>query len=107
MGLVHYNFFKEHTTLGDVPPAVRMGATPIKDWAEVVSRTKTLPPIKPHILVTVTKPTLKVKHPKRRPRELRQKVYVETALTSPRAVYMDRRGERLTRRHHKGWRRIY
>jgi transposase-like protein len=35
--LVHYNFFKEHTTLGDVPPAQNMGIpVPFKDWREVV-----------------------------------------------------------------------
>src|SRR4030043_1929337 len=48
--LIHYNFFKEHETLGNIPPAVRMGATPIKDWTEVISQTKvtTLPPRKPN-----------------------------------------------------------
>ena len=44
--LVHYNFFKEHETLGNVPPAVRMGATPIKDWAEVISQAKVALPVK-------------------------------------------------------------
>ena len=35
--LVHYNFFKEHTTLGNVPPAQKMGIpVPFKDWREVV-----------------------------------------------------------------------
>jgi len=35
--LVHYNFFKEHTTLDDVPPAQNMGIpVPFKDWREVV-----------------------------------------------------------------------
>jgi transposase-like protein len=105
--LVHYNFFKEHTTLGDVPPAVRMGATPIKDWAEVVSRTKTLPPIKPPMLVTVTKPILKAKHPKRRPKDLLGKAYTQVAITSPRGVYADRKGERLSRKPHRSWERIY
>ena len=35
--LVHYNFFKEHTSLGDVPPVQNMGIpVPFKDWREVV-----------------------------------------------------------------------
>lgn len=34
--LVYYNFFKEHQTLGNVPPAQKMGATPIKDWLDVI-----------------------------------------------------------------------
>jgi transposase-like protein len=105
--LVHYNFFKEHTTLGDVPPAVKMGATPIKDWAEVVSRTKTLPSIKPPVLVTMTKPILRSKYPRRRPKDLLGKAYTQVAITSPMGVYADRKGERLARKPHQGWKRIY
>ncbi len=106
--LVHYNFFKEHTTLRDVPPAVKMGGTPIKDWAEVVSETKTLPPIKAKpLLTTMTRPVLKTRHLKRRPKELRQKTYTQVAITSPRAVYTDRREERFSRRHHRGWKKVY
>lgn len=38
--LVHYNFFKEHEALGNVPPAQKMGIeVPFKNWAEVVSET--------------------------------------------------------------------
>ena len=106
--LVHYNFFKERATLGDVPPTVKMGATPVKDWAEVISQTKTLPPIKSGvILATITKPILKKRHPKRRPRELRQKTYAVVAVTAPSGAHADRREERLSRRYHRGWKRIY
>jgi len=105
--LVHYNFFKEHTTLGDVPPAVKMGATPVKDWAEVVSGTKALPPIKPPMLVTVTKPIVKPRHPKRRSKELLGKAYTQVALTASRGVYADKAETRLSRKPHRGWRRIY
>lgn len=39
--LVHYNFFKEHEALGNIPPAQKMGIlTPFKNWAEVVSKPK-------------------------------------------------------------------
>jgi len=39
--LVHYNFFKEHEALGNIPPAQKMGIpTPFKNWAEVVSQPK-------------------------------------------------------------------
>ena len=42
--LVHYNFFKEHTSLGDVSPAQKMGIpVPFKNWAEVI-RGKELQP---------------------------------------------------------------
>jgi len=43
--LVHYNFFKEHEALGNTPPAQKMGIPiPFKNWAEVVSGTRTLTP---------------------------------------------------------------
>jgi hypothetical protein len=45
--LVHYNFFKEHTTLGDIPPAQKMGIpTPFEDWNGVlkpIQETKSKP----------------------------------------------------------------
>ena len=113
--LVHYNFFKEHETLGNVPPAVKMGTTPIKDWAEVVSQTKTIKPMKPKfVLATNVKPILLVKtipipkrrHPKRRPKELRQKTYTQVAVTT-RGVYTDRSERLLSRKHRKGWKRVY
>lgn len=105
--LVHYNFFKEHTTLGDVPPAARMGAMPIKDWAEVVSQTKTISLIKPNpISAMVINPSPRKRHPKRRPKELRQKAYAQVAVTS-RGAYADRKEERLSRKPHRGWKRIY
>lgn len=35
--LIHYNFFKEHTALGNVPPAQKMGINiPFKDWTDIV-----------------------------------------------------------------------
>jgi len=35
--LIHYNFFKEHTALGNVPPAKKMGIVPpFKDWSDIV-----------------------------------------------------------------------
>lgn len=90
--LVHYNFFKEHETLGNIPPAVKMGATPIKDWAEVVSETKVvaLPKtesvILPNRLVgempepSYTRTRRKARHPKRKPKGLRLKPRVELSL---------------------------
>lgn len=37
--LVHYNFFKEHEALGNVPPAQKMGNAPFKNWTDVVNQT--------------------------------------------------------------------
>ena len=55
--LVHYNFFKEHETLGNVPPAQKMGNTPFKDWADVLELTKRdmLPAVKVVTLKTKAK----------------------------------------------------
>jgi hypothetical protein len=55
----------------------------------------------------MAQPILKTRHPKRRPEELIGKAYTQVAVTSPRAVYTDRRGERLSRKPHRGWRRVY
>jgi hypothetical protein len=55
----------------------------------------------------MTEPVLRTKHPKRRPRDLRQKAYTQVAITSPRGVYADRKGERLSSKPHRGWRRVY
>lgn len=38
--LVYYNFMKEHESLGNVPPAQRIGKVPFKDWAEVLAQVK-------------------------------------------------------------------
>jgi len=92
--LVHYNFFKEHETLGNVPPAVKMGATPIKDWVEVISETKveTSPKQDTDVelsdsLETPDKRILvkrKTKHSKRKPRGLKLKPRVEISLAQMR-----------------------
>ena len=82
--LVHYNFFKEHSTLGDVPPAVKMGITPIKDWVEVIkggnadteaiSRSVTEMPMKHRLVIR------KPRCPKRQPKNLKLKPRVEVSL---------------------------
>jgi len=112
--LVHYNFFKEHESLGNIPPAQKMGiATPLKSWAEVVSPAKASSSTKPMLLSVVqVKPTSKRKHPKRKPRELKQRTFTQVAIASPNivssgGVYTDSKGERLSRKPHRGWKRIY
>jgi len=107
--LVHYNFFKEHESLGNIPPAQRMGLiTPFKNWAEVVSPAKVSLSAKPmHLSLVQAKPTIQRKHPKRQPKELRQRPLMQVAITSSRGVYADKKGERLSRKSHRGWKRIY
>jgi len=81
--ILNHNFFKEHETLGNTPPAVRMGATPIKDWAEVISQAKVAMPVKPKVLMVVrAKPIKKRKHPKRKPKGLRQRAYIVATATT-------------------------
>ncbi len=90
--LVYYNFFKEHETLGNIPPAVVMGATPIKDWSDVVSETKVVTTPSPKTygikLVMPVKKRLvrKTKHPKRKPKELKPKIYQQAIITSRKAI---------------------
>ena len=81
--LVHYNFFKEHETLGNIPPAQKMGIPiPFKNWAEVISQTKVALPVKPKLISFIrTKPiTKKRKHPKRKPKGLKLKPRVTVSL---------------------------
>jgi len=106
--LVHYNFFKEHESLGNIPPAQKMGLiTPFKNWAEVVSPAKVSLTTEPMLLSVVrAKPIRQRKHPKRKPKELKQRTFTQVAMTS-RGVYTDSKGERLSRKPHRGWRRIY
>jgi len=82
--LVHYNFFKEHETLGNIPPAQKMGIPiPFKNWAEVVSQAKVALPTKPKLLmITRAKPIKKRKHPKRKPKGLKQRTYIAASLTT-------------------------
>jgi putative transposase len=107
--LVHYNFFKEHETLGNIPPAQKMGLiTPFKNWAEVVRPAKATLATSPMLLSVVwAKPISQRKHPKRKPRELKQRTFTQVAIASPRGVYTDSKGERLSRKPHRGWERIY
>jgi len=107
--LVHYNFFKEHESLGNIPPAQRMGLiTPVKNWAEVVSLAKVSLTTKPmHLSLVQDKPTTQRKHPKRKPKELRQRPLTQVAITSSKGVYADKKGERISRKPHRGWKRIY
>lgn len=82
--LVHYNFFKEHETLGNIPPAQKMGIpTPIKDWAEVVSQAKVAIPTNPKLVLSIkTKPMAKRKHPKRKPTGLKQRAFIQASVTT-------------------------
>ena len=82
--LVHYNFFKEHETLGNIPPAQTMGIPiPFKDWAEVVSQAKVVLPVKPKlVLSTRAKPITKRKHPKRKPKGLKQRAFIQASVTT-------------------------
>lgn len=83
--LVHYNFFKEHEALGNIPPAQKMGIhTPMKDWAEVVGQAKVAVPMRPKLLsfVRTKSITRKRKHPKRKPKGLKQRTFIQASVTT-------------------------
>jgi len=83
--LVHYNFFKEHETLGNIPPAQKMGLiTPFKNWAEVVSRAKVVLTTKPMLSSVARGQRIpKRKHPKRKPKGLKQRAYTQLTVSAP------------------------
>ena len=82
--LVHYNFFKEHESLGNIPPAQKMGIpTPFKNWAEVVSQAKVAILAKPKlVLPTRIRPITKKRHPNGKPKGLKKKVYRSASMVS-------------------------
>lgn len=77
--LVHYNFFKEHTTLGDIPPAQKMGIpVPFEDWNGVLRPVQEAEPKPISIERTIEpKPYPKRRHsklPSRNPKPISQEV---------------------------------
>ena len=71
--LVHYNFFKEHEALGNIPPAQKMRLPlPFKDWEDVIRETKVEIP-KPTTTRTVRRVAVR-KRPKTRRREPTQPI---------------------------------
>jgi transposase-like protein len=86
--LVHYNFFKEHTSLGDIPPAQSMGMpVPIRNWKDVVAKGRVMPSVlerKSHITGVKLPPKRKRKHPKRRPEALADKTYYQATISQVR-----------------------
>ncbi|MCP3682600.1 MAG: transposase [bacterium] len=86
--LVHYNFFKEHESLGNVPPAQEkhMPETPIGDWVDVIDgkqRTREFVAT----AIPKRKPYIRKKRRRNKPREVKEKEY-----TSSRIVEVRKRG---------------
>lgn len=94
--LVHYNFFKEHESLGNIPPAQKMGIpTSFKNWAEVVSPAK-----------VATSPKIEIaKEPTRVSRLLHQSQKREHHFPEG-AIYTNKSGTVLSRRYFRGARRL-
>jgi transposase-like protein len=82
--LIHYNFFKEHESLGNIPPAQRMRIPiPFRSWAEIVRETKAKLPVKAKALSAINpQRTKKRKHPKRKPKGLRQRAFIQATVTT-------------------------
>jgi len=83
--LIHYNFFKEHTALGNVPPAKKMGIDiPFKGWNDVVrnsikTRVETTEPIQ---VLPKGKPLTERQKKKERTRKAVRKHIAKEKLTS-------------------------
>jgi len=96
--LVHYNFFKEHESLGNIPPAQKMGiSTPFKDWAEVVSPAKVAAPIAP-IRIEIVREPKRVLNLRQSPRKRKRRY--------PEGVYTNKSVSVLSRHHFRGARRL-
>ena len=94
--LVHYNFFKEHEALGNIPPAQKMGIpTPFKNWAEVVSQPKVV--ISPKVeIAKEAKQVLRLHRPSQRRKH-----------RSPKGViYTDKSVSVLSRHYFRGARKL-
>ncbi len=82
--LVHYNFFKEHETLGNIPPAIRMATTPIKEWSDMTRNTATIMPVEQKERRSRLVIPVKRKYPKRKPTNLKSKANTELTLSTMR-----------------------
>lgn len=86
--LVHYNFFKEHESMGNIPPAQLMPNAPIGDWMDVIEgKERTRKFIATAIPAKRKNPPYRNrgKHKRRRkPREVREKPYSVARLTQVR-----------------------
>jgi len=86
--LVHYNFFKEHESMGNIPPAQLMPNAPIGDWMDVIEgKERTRKFIATAIPAKRKNPPYRnrAKHKRRRkPREVREKPYSVARLTQVR-----------------------
>ncbi len=106
--LTYYNFLKPHEALKGKTPAEKAKLRyDVKTWADVVNMPVPLEVERARRI----SPRMKLEQPKvstagafkrKRPREPFQR-----RLPISKSVYSDRKGERLTRKHRKGWRRIY
>jgi len=100
--LVHYNFFKEHETLGNIPPAQKMGiATPFKDWAEVVSKPKEIVS-KPRVVIS---PKIEIVREPTRVLKLRQSPR-KRKRRYPEGIYTNKSLSVLSRHHFRGARKL-
>jgi len=81
--LIHYNFFKEHETLGNIPPAQKMGVeVPFKNWAEVVK--ETVIPYKPTRIISSIEASIPTKSRIYSPKQTQRRVQKRKArISSP------------------------
>ncbi|HUW44285.1 MAG TPA: DDE-type integrase/transposase/recombinase [Dehalococcoidia bacterium] len=105
--LAYYNFLKPHEALKGKTPAekakIRYKA---KTWVDVVNmpvpvEVERARRISPRMKLEQPKVSIKGAFKRKRPKPHQKH------LPMCKGVYTDRKGERLTRKHRKGWRRIY
>jgi len=107
--LTYYNFLKPHEALKGKTPAEKANLRyDVKTWADVVNmpvpvEVERARHIRPRLQLTQPKVSIEGAFKRKRIKPHQRRL----PLPSVSAVYTDRKGERLTKKHHKGWRRIY
>jgi putative transposase len=105
--LTYYNFLKPHEALKGKTPAEKAKLRySVKTWADVVNipvpvEVERASHISPRMKLTQPKVSIEGAFKRKRPREPFQRNLPMGG------VYSDRKGQRLSRRHHRGWRRVY
>jgi len=107
--LTYYNFLKPHEALKGKAPAEKAKLRyDIKTWADVVNipvpvEVERARRISPRMKLEQPKVSIEGAFKRKRIKPHQRRL----PMPSVSAVYTDRKGERLTRKHRKGWRRIY
>jgi len=105
--LAYYNFLKPHESLKGKTPAEKAKLRyKVKTWADVVNmpvpvEVERARRISPHMKLEQPRVSIEGAFKRKRPKPHQKHLPISEG------VYTNSKGERLTRKHRKGWRRVY